>query len=124
MGLAGPLPDGAAGWMVRVYDTLHGPAERWGARDVLYRLEQLGAAVESVGGRGGPEIDLRTTMPWDRDVFVKINIVVWLQSGRVTLVSVDATDSAGFETALGEWVTRATYRRGGQCSAAYATTVC
>lgn len=57
LGLTGPLPDGAAGWMARVFDTDHGPAERWGARNMLYRLEQLDAAAKTVGGRGGADLD-------------------------------------------------------------------
>lgn len=57
MGLPGPLPDGAAGWMVRVFDTDRSPAERWGARNLLHRLEQLAAAAKTVNGRGGTDID-------------------------------------------------------------------
>lgn len=175
MGLAGALPDGAAGWMVRVFDTDHGPAERWGARNLLHRLEQLAAASKSVNARGGaeldpvsglmdhlvlpaalfgvhtdhsdpsgttvgddihpavaqsflteayrdyaanaefvhgdavlyisPDIDMRRTAPWDRDVFAKIQIDLSTSRGKVTLATLDATDTAGFVAALGNWVT-------------------
>jgi hypothetical protein len=57
LGLTGYLPDGAAGWMVRTFDAQHGPAERWGARDMLHRLEQLDAAAKTVNARGGAELD-------------------------------------------------------------------
>jgi hypothetical protein len=57
MGLTGTLPDGAAGWMARAFDTDHGPAERWGARNLLHRLEQLAAAAETINARGGAELD-------------------------------------------------------------------
>jgi hypothetical protein len=57
MGLTGTLPDGAAGWMTRVFDTDHGPAERWGARNILHRLEQLAAAAKTVNARGGADLD-------------------------------------------------------------------
>lgn len=57
LGLTGPLPDGAAGWLMRIFDTEHGPAERWGARNLLHRLEQLEAAAKTLNARGGAELD-------------------------------------------------------------------
>ena len=180
MGLTGALPDGAAGWMVRVFDTDHGPAERWGARNLLHRLEHLAAASKSVNARGGadldpvsglmdhlvlpatlfgvridhsdlsgttvdddihpavaqsslteayrdyavnaefvegdavlyigPEIDMRRTAPWDRDVFAKIQIELSTGRGKVALATLDATDTAGFVAALGNWVTNTVFR--------------
>lgn len=181
MGLTGHLPDGAAGWMVRVFDTEHGPAERWGARNILHRLEQLEAAARTVNGRGGaelddvingpldhivlpaelfgvqidhsgkrkthvsdhvdpavdgsavadvyrehartaewvsgdavlyigPDIDIRKVAPWDRNVFAKIEIDLVIERGQVTLATLDATDTDGFATVLGNWVTNAAYR--------------
>lgn len=57
LGLTGPLPDGAAGWLMRVFDTEHGPTERWGARNLLLRLEHLEAAAKTLNARGGAELD-------------------------------------------------------------------
>ena len=181
MGLTGALPDGAAGWMARVFDTDHSPAERWGARNLLHRLEQLAAAAKTVNARGGadldpvsglmdhlvlpanlfgvqidhsdpagttvsddihpavaqssltavyrdyaanaefvegdavlyigPEIDMRRTAPWDRDVFAKIQIELYAgRQGKVTLATLDAPDTAGFVAALGNWVTSTPFR--------------
>lgn len=180
MGLTGALPDGAAGWMVRVFDTDHGPAKRWGARNLLHRLEQLAAAAETINARGGaeldsvsglmdhlvlpatlfgvhidqsdhagttvsddinpavahsalaeayrdyaanaefvggdavlyigPDIDMRRIAPWDRDVFAKIQIELSTRRGTVTLATLDATDTAGFVAALGNWVTNTVFR--------------
>ncbi|WP_247040385.1 hypothetical protein [Arthrobacter rhizosphaerae] len=180
MGLTGALPDGASGWMVRVFDTDHGPAERWGARNLLHRLEQLAAAAKTVNARGGaeldsvsglmdhlvlpatlfgvhidhsdlsgttvsddvhtavaqssladayrdsavnaefvhgdavlyigPDIDMRKTAPWDRDVFAKIQIELSTGRGKVALATLDATDTAGFVAALGNWVTNTVFR--------------
>lgn len=180
MGLTGHLPDGAAGWMVRFFDTGHGPAERWGARDMLHRLEQLEAAAKTIGGRGGaefdqfdaprdhlvlpaklfgvhrnnvepraatvgddidplvassaladayrdyartaewvsgdavlyigPDIDVRRVAPWDRDVFAKLKIEASLEQGKVTLATLEPTDTAGFVAALGHWVTNVPFR--------------
>lgn len=42
---------------MRVFDTEHGPAERWGARNLLLRLEQLEAAAKTLDARGGAELD-------------------------------------------------------------------
>jgi hypothetical protein len=181
MGLTGYLPDGAAGWMVRTFDTLRGPAERWGARDLLHRLEQLEAAAKTINGRGGaeldpwdgpqdhivlpaelfgvhinhrpgstttisddidpavngsalarayrnwvtnnphdflgdavlyitPDIDMRKVAPWDRDVFAKITIVLSIPHERLNLATLEATDTSGFVTTLGNWVNAAVYR--------------
>jgi len=56
-GLTGPLPDCAAAWVARVYDTQRGPAQRWGAREAIHRIEQLEAAAQTVNGRGGASLD-------------------------------------------------------------------
>lgn len=180
MGLTGHLPDGAAGWMARLFDTDHGPAERWGARNILHRLEQLEAAAKTVNGRGGaefdpfdgpldhivlpaelfgvridhsengttkldddinlavassaltdayrnharnakwvdgdavlyigPDIDIRKVAPWDRDVLAKIDIELAIRGGKLTLATLDPTDTAGFAAALGSWVCNSVFR--------------
>jgi hypothetical protein len=180
MGLTGILPDGAAGWMARVFDTDHGPAERWGARNILHRLEQLDAAAKTVNGRGGaefdpfdgplvhivlpgelfgvridyakngtasvddlmdpavacsaladayrdyarnaewvdgdavlyigPDIDFRKVAPWDREVFAKIGIDLSVKGGKLTIATLDPTDSDGFIAALGNWAGSARFR--------------
>jgi hypothetical protein len=56
-GQVGPLPEGAAGWLVRSWGPDLGPAERWAARDRLVRIEQLVAACEAHGGRAGTQDD-------------------------------------------------------------------
>ena len=53
-GQVGPLPEGAAGWLVRSWGPDLGPAERWAARDRLVRIEQLVAATRQ--GCSGPAI--------------------------------------------------------------------
>lgn len=180
VGLTGHLANGngGAGWVVRVFDTDHGPAERWGARDMLHRLEQLSAAAKAVNARGGldfddftgpldhivipgerfgvhidhsgktrigddieptvassaladafrehartaervdgdavlyigPDIDVRKVAPWDRDVFAKINIELSVPGSRMTLATLEPTDTAGFVAALGRWASMATFR--------------
>lgn len=57
LGLTGPFPDCAAEWVARVFDTQHGPAERWGARNILHRIEQLEAAAKTLHARGRAELD-------------------------------------------------------------------
>jgi hypothetical protein len=56
-GQTGPLPEGAAGWLVRSWGPDLGPAERWAARDRLARIEQLVAACKEHGGRAGIQDD-------------------------------------------------------------------
>jgi hypothetical protein len=56
-GQVGPLPEGAAGWLVRSWGPDLGPAERWAARDRLVRIEQLVAACEAHGGRASTQDD-------------------------------------------------------------------
>src|SRR5215469_14464207 len=56
-GQTGPLPEGAAGWLVRSWGPDLGPAERWAARDRLVRIEQLVAACEARGGRAAVQED-------------------------------------------------------------------
>ena len=56
-GQVGPLPEGAAGWLVRSWGPDLSPAERWAARDRLVRIEQLVAACEAHGGRAGTQDD-------------------------------------------------------------------
>ncbi|ALG27812.1 hypothetical protein AOZ07_01545 [Glutamicibacter halophytocola] len=181
MGLNGNyLPDGSAGWVVQVFDIDHGPAERWGARTLIHRLEQLEAASKTVNARGGaelepglslmahlvlpaslfgvhldhsgeegpkiaedvhadvdqsilsteyrkyaaskefmhgdavlyisPNINMRNTGPWERDVFAKIDVELSLRGQTITLATLEATDTDGFVEALGSWVLNATFR--------------
>ncbi|MDF1602262.1 hypothetical protein [Nocardioides sp. YIM 152315] len=56
-GIAEYLPEGAASWSARLFDNDRGPAERWGARNLLVRLEQIAAAAQLTGARGGVGID-------------------------------------------------------------------
>lgn len=56
-GQTGPLPEGAASWLVRSWGPDLGPAERWAARDRLVRIEQLVAACEAHGGRAATQDD-------------------------------------------------------------------
>lgn len=56
-GIAEYLPEGAAGWSARLFDNDRGPAERWGARNLLVRLEQIATAAQLTGARGGVHID-------------------------------------------------------------------
>jgi hypothetical protein len=56
-GQTGPLPEGAASWLVRSWGPDLSPAERWAARDRLVRIEQLIAACEAHGGRAAAQDD-------------------------------------------------------------------
>jgi hypothetical protein len=181
-GVVDYLPEGAALWSARLFDNDRGPAERWGVRNILHRLDQLGEAAKLVGGRGGPEFDpfggdlrlplelfgvhvdevdtksasvrltdpspvvegselvrvvreniegtpmgegiryymrevkvyvrpvqeMHLSMPWDRDVFteleVSVHVLTEIGSVTVPLATLDAADSDGFTSALGNWV--------------------
>jgi hypothetical protein len=56
-GQLGPLPEGAAGWMVRAWGNELTLVDRWAARDRLTRIEQLVAACQQFGGRATAELD-------------------------------------------------------------------
>lgn len=56
-GSRGPLPEGAAGWMRRLYPENMPLHERWGARSQLLRMEQLVAACLASGGRAQASTD-------------------------------------------------------------------
>jgi hypothetical protein len=56
-GRLGPLPEGAAGWLVRAWGGELGLVQRWAARNRLTRIEQLVAACRQFGGRAGAELD-------------------------------------------------------------------
>lgn len=56
-GQDGPLPEGAAGWMLRAWGSELTMTERWAARNRLTRIEQLVAACLNFGGRAGAELD-------------------------------------------------------------------
>lgn len=57
-----------------------------------------------------PDIVIRNVVPWDRDVFAKMKIELNVERGRVTLATLDPTDTDGFAGALGSWVYNATFR--------------
>lgn len=187
-GLANYLPDGAAGWSARLFDNDRSPAERWGARNMLHRVEQLEEAAKTIGARGGaefdpfgahlvfplelfglhldtegtdtaairvekptsefagsaladlyrahaaeaaptdegylwigdavvyvrPTTDMLRTAPWDRDVFsdleVSVSLLTPAGSRREVVAVLDPGDDEGFQSTLGRWVTRASYR--------------
>jgi hypothetical protein len=56
-GQLGPLPEGAAGWMLRAWGSELTLAGRWAARNRLTRIEQLVAACQKFGGRATAELD-------------------------------------------------------------------
>lgn len=139
-GQTGPLPEGAAAWLVRSWGPDHSPAERWGARDRLVRIEQLVAACQAHGGRAKSHDDPllahlvvpvpngRSTVDdevfyvavhagnhnsWDTDVFAPMRIS---RSGGAngaseTLGDLDPSDDDGFARLLGDWTRLVAYRR-------------
>ncbi|MBE8519279.1 hypothetical protein ILP97_17475 [Amycolatopsis sp. H6(2020)] len=130
-GQTGPLPEGAAGWMVRAWGTELTLIERWAARDRLTRIEQLVAACEKFGGRARADLDRelcahlvvpRSASVADNDVFYVTapfglsgafeqspNAPMSIRrSGSVDrdseIVAVlEPGDDDGFAAALGEW---------------------
>jgi hypothetical protein len=130
-GQTGPLPEGAAGWIVRAWGTELSPAERWAARDRLTRIEQLVAACEKFGGRARAELDRelcahlvvpRSSSAADNDVYyVEAPIgssgafaespkapMTIRRSGSIdrdteVVATLEPGDSDGFAAALGEW---------------------
>ncbi|MFJ1767864.1 hypothetical protein ACIOD2_46610 [Amycolatopsis sp. NPDC088138] len=130
-GQLGPLPEGAAGWMVRAWGSELVLVDRWAARDRLARIEQLVAACQKFGGRATAELDPdlcahlvvpRSKSSTDNDVFY-----VMVPSGHggshderptapmtikhvhrthhtVDIVAVlEPNDDDGFARALGDW---------------------
>ncbi|MGO1053267.1 hypothetical protein [Crossiella sp. CA198] len=137
-GQTGPLPEGAAGWLVRSWGPyLLSPAMRWGARDRLVRIEQLVAACRAHGGRGGADDDplqAHLVVPrhpgdfegevyyvtvhedrsnsWDTDPFHPMTIThkSFGQEAQV-LGKLDAADDDGFAEVLGGWTRLVPFRR-------------
>ncbi len=85
-GQVGSLPEAGASWVVRFWGEFRSPAERWGARDQLLRLEQLLAACEAHGGRGGidDEVDFRAhlVVPQPNDQENKVYYVQMTDKGQ------------------------------------------
>ncbi|MFC4859499.1 hypothetical protein [Actinophytocola glycyrrhizae] len=75
-GQVGYLPEAGASWVVRFWGEDRSPAERWGARDQLRRMEQLVAACEAYGGRGDVEdmVELEAHLVIPRDEGVENSI--------------------------------------------------
>ncbi|WHT20182.1 hypothetical protein N8J89_03665 [Crossiella sp. CA-258035] len=136
-GQTGPLPEGAAGWLVRSWGPyLVSPAMRWGARDRLVRIEQLAAACLAHGGVGDVEDDplqARLVMPrppgnidaeayyvtvhegrfnsWDTDPFHPMTVSRKASGETQILGKLDATDDDGFAELLGEWTRMVPFNR-------------
>ncbi|MFG3701593.1 hypothetical protein ACGF5C_27330 [Micromonospora sp. NPDC047620] len=135
-GDAGPLPDGAAGWIVQAWVFETSPARRWGAREQLVRIEQLVAACIASGGRATADddpLEAHLVFPQPDEVHSKVLYVrpaqkqrsKWASdpvapmvvtesrwdSGAVELGEVWATDDDGFAKLLGEWTRAVPYLR-------------
>ncbi|WP_030491249.1 hypothetical protein [Micromonospora chokoriensis] len=135
-GEVGPLPDGAAGWIVQAWMFETSPARRWGAREQLVRIEQLVAACIASGGRATADddpLEAHLVLPQPDEVHSRILYVRPAQkqrskrasdpvapmvvvesrsgSGPVGLGEVWATDDDGFANLLGEWTRAVPYLR-------------
>lgn len=139
-GQTGPLPEGGAGWLVRSWGPDHSPAERWGARDRLVRIEQLVAACKAHGGRASSRDDpllahLVVPAPhgrsmiddqvyyvaahegsrnsWDTNVFAPMTITRsgGVHGGSEILGELDPHDDDGFARLLGDWTGLVPFRR-------------
>jgi hypothetical protein len=137
-GRTGPLPEGAAGWLVRGWGPDHFPAQRWAARERLVRIEQLVAACEAHGGRAravsdplGAHLVVPHTGPYEDDevIFVAVHrghenswdtdpsapMIVTSSCGtpsqKIDLGELDPGDDDGFARILGEWTRLVPYRR-------------
>lgn len=136
-GQTGPLPEGAAAWLVRGWGPDHSPAERWAIRDRLVRIEQLVAACKAHGGRAGAEDDpmlAHLVVPhgddmvddevfyvtghdehrnsWDSSPQAPMTITRSGSRDRQSeiLGELDPHDDDGFARALGEWTRLVPYR--------------
>ncbi len=131
-GRLGPLPEGAAGWMVRAWGSELVMVDRWAARNRLARIEQLVAACRQFGGRAEaqlePDLHAHLVVPGGGDVAGNDVFFVTVPSGHdgsdderptapmtikrlhPTHGTVDETavldpaDDDGFAEALGEWI--------------------
>ncbi len=140
-GQVGPLPEGAAGWLVRSWGPDLGPAERWAARDRLVRIEQLVAACKAHGGRAGTQDDpllAHLVLPHseaDEDgevIYVSAHrgtrnswgtspaaaMIVTSYRGKPTvqtdLGELDPRDDDGFARVLGPWTRQVPFWAGSQ----------
>jgi hypothetical protein len=140
-GQVGPLPEGAAGWLVRSWGPDLGPAERWAARDRLVRIEQLVAACKAHGGRAGTQDDpllAHLVLPHSEEdedgevIYVSAHrgtrnswgtspaaaMIVTSYRGKPTvqtdLGELDPRDDDGFARVLGPWTRRVPFWVGSQ----------
>ena len=140
-GQVGPLPEGAAGWLVRSWGPDLGPAERWAARDRLVRIEQLVAACKAHGGRAGTQDDpllAHLVVPHpgqdedDEVIYVSAHhgtrnswgtspaaaMIVTSYRGKPTvqtdLGELDPRDDDGFARVLGPWTRQVPFWAGSQ----------
>jgi hypothetical protein len=140
-GQVGPLPEGAAGCLLRSWGPDLGPAERWAARDRLVRIEQLVAACKAHGGRAGTEDDpllahLVIPCPGSDEgneiIYVSAHhgtrnswgtspaaaMTVTSYRGKPTqqtdLGEIDPRDDDGFARILGQWTLQVPFWPGGQ----------
>jgi len=140
-GQTGPLPEGAASWLVRSWGPDLTPGERWAARDRLVRIEQLVAACEAHGGRAAAQDDpllahLAVSHPGpdedDEVIYVSVHrgtrnswgtspaAAMTITSYRVKptqqsdLGELDPRDDDGFACILGEWTRQVSFWPGSQ----------
>ena len=140
-GQTGPLPEGAASWLVRSWGPDLGPAERWAARDRLVRIEQLVAACKAHGGRAGTQDDpllAHLVVPRpdpdedDEIIYVSVHpgtrnswgtspataMTVTSYRGKPTeqtdLGELDPRDDDGFARILGQWTRQVPFWPGSQ----------
>ncbi len=140
-GQVGPLPEVAAGLLVRSWGPDLGPAERWAARDRLVRIEQLVVACKAHGGRAGTQDDpllahLVVPRPGgdedDEVIYVSAHhglrnswgtspdaaMIVTSYRGKPTqqadLGELDPRDDEGFARVLGPWTRRVPFWAGSQ----------
>lgn len=137
-GQTGLLPEGAAAWLVRGWGPDRSPAERWGGRDRLIRIEQLVAACQAHGGRAAAEDDpmlAHLVVPhgedmvddevfyvsvhgghrnsWDASPYAPMTVTRAGSRDRESeiLGTLDPNDDDGFARALGEWTRLVPYHR-------------
>jgi hypothetical protein len=141
-GQVGPLPEGAASWLVRSWGPDLGPAERWAARDRLVRIEQLVAACKAHGGRAGTQDDpllahlvLPRARPQEDEVIyvsahqgtrnswgtspataMTVTSYRGKPSQQIDLGELDPRDDDGFARMLGQWTRQVPFWPGSQAA--------
>jgi hypothetical protein len=142
-GQTGPLPEGAAGWLVRSWGPDLSPAERWAARDRLVRIEQVAAACKAHGGRASTQDDpllAHLVIPhagpyeddeiiyvavhpgnrnsWDTDPAAAMTVTSYRghPSQKNDLGELDPRDSDGFARMLGQWTRQVPFWPGSQAA--------